>query len=503
MAQKIFASPIVAASPLPSETGVTGGPTTLGTGIYGSPIVPEKILPKPTFASEIVSRSLNTLSKRILGEYQFTQQGAVQIGKYELGVSGDIRISPAGIVGRRASDGATSFAIDGETGDATFLGTITAGSIVVGYIPDGGAAADVNAGIVTINGGKITAGSLTVTDAEIVSITASKITAGTIDASVINVTNLNASNLTVGNLPLARIVSESLVGGAGGKIAASTITDYNVLSLNANKITAGTIDASVISVIKLNASNITTGTLSVGGSGQPNAIQITQGGSGSTGNSRLIWTPSNSRIWADANGNIGINSKGNSGLYLYEQDSQVAFFQHGSQANFSNGIFCDGNFNVQSGKTARIQGTLQIDSSTFVINASSSSKTLSMTRSANFFRSGSQDGLQFENGKSLLMPDGGGNKTAVVPTSNGYREFYAMESTEVWFMDIVPDKQKVNTLFMEATEGPAIYVRLEDDGGYMMFRRRKGRTGLYMREVSRDDYEANERFYGQARRPVV
>jgi len=47
----------------------------------------------------------------------------------------------------------------------------------------------------------------------------------------------------------------------GAKIADATITDAKIASLSADKITTGTLDASVVNVINLNADNITTGKL--------------------------------------------------------------------------------------------------------------------------------------------------------------------------------------------------------------------------------------------------
>ena len=59
-------------------------------------------------------------------------------------------------------------------------------------------------------------------------------------------------------------ITEAKIGDAqitNAKIADATITDAKIQSLTADKITAGTIDASVITVTNLSASNINTGTL--------------------------------------------------------------------------------------------------------------------------------------------------------------------------------------------------------------------------------------------------
>jgi hypothetical protein len=78
------------------------------------------------------------------------------------------------------------------------------------------------------------------------SISANKITAGTIDASVITVSNINAGNISTGTLSADRIAANSL---NGNKITAGTIT--------ANEISSSYVYAGTIA-----AGNITTGTLS-------------------------------------------------------------------------------------------------------------------------------------------------------------------------------------------------------------------------------------------------
>lgn len=84
-------------------------------------------------------------------------------------------------------------------------------------------------------------------------INANKITAGSIDASVITVSNLDAGNLTAGTIAASRITSTS--------ISAANIT--------AAQITSGTISSSrittdSISAASVNAANITTGHMSAG-----------------------------------------------------------------------------------------------------------------------------------------------------------------------------------------------------------------------------------------------
>ena len=92
--------------------------------------------PRTILAHELLSTILNTQTKKILGEFKFSELGAIRIGNYENGVSGDIRLSPSGILGRNTS-GDTTFSIDGETGDATFGGTLSAAAGSLGAITIG------------------------------------------------------------------------------------------------------------------------------------------------------------------------------------------------------------------------------------------------------------------------------------------------------------------------------------------------------------------------------
>lgn len=78
---------------------------------------------------DIITANLNTQAATILGSFEFGASGAIQIGLYEAGVTGDIKISPNGMLARNKSN-VTTFALDGDTGDATFGGTVAAGAVI-------------------------------------------------------------------------------------------------------------------------------------------------------------------------------------------------------------------------------------------------------------------------------------------------------------------------------------------------------------------------------------
>lgn len=85
---------------------------------------------------------------------------------------------------------------------------------------------------------------------------ANKITSGTIDASVVNVSNINAGNISTGYLAASRIQTGSLNANV---ITSNTITATQIA---AGTITATEISSSYVYAGTISANNITTGTLS-------------------------------------------------------------------------------------------------------------------------------------------------------------------------------------------------------------------------------------------------
>jgi len=137
MADKVYYPETIEANLLPVEEEVTfvgesqpsslakqNGDKTYSPQVYKGDLPPAKIIP-----ADVIGMAFNTQSKKILGNFTFGALGAIQVGTYESGVSGDIKISPSGILARNDA-GATTFSLDGDTGDASFLGTITAGSVI-------------------------------------------------------------------------------------------------------------------------------------------------------------------------------------------------------------------------------------------------------------------------------------------------------------------------------------------------------------------------------------
>ena len=98
--------------------------------------IPNIRVPQLNIAASVVSDSIDTQSRAIKGIYTFDQMGAIQIGDYVAGSTGQILISPSGFVATNSS-GVDTVTIDGTTGNATFRGTVTASDFIGGTIAIG------------------------------------------------------------------------------------------------------------------------------------------------------------------------------------------------------------------------------------------------------------------------------------------------------------------------------------------------------------------------------
>lgn len=135
MANKTYTEQVIEDQPFPQGVNDLTFPVSNQpvNGSYSENKIPNQEFPVKRVAQELIGTVLNTQSRKILQEFQFTKSGALQIGEYTSGVSGDVRISPDGITARNSA-GNTTFNLDGDTGDATFAGKLRSGSIVTGDI---------------------------------------------------------------------------------------------------------------------------------------------------------------------------------------------------------------------------------------------------------------------------------------------------------------------------------------------------------------------------------
>lgn len=135
---KVYSPETITDQALPVTQSSVISATPVGTtkDVYSTETVPTQQFPERLVAIDLIGTRLNTQSGQILGNFDFGELGAITVGKYVNGVSGDVRITPNGIVARNVN-GDTTFSLDGTTGDATFKGTLQAGTLIAGAVQAG------------------------------------------------------------------------------------------------------------------------------------------------------------------------------------------------------------------------------------------------------------------------------------------------------------------------------------------------------------------------------
>jgi hypothetical protein len=132
---------------------------------------------------------------------------------------------------------------------------------------------------------------------------ANKITSGSIDASVVTVSNINAGNISTGSLASARIAAGTIVAS---QIATGTIT--------ATQIAAGTITTTQLATGTLSANNISTGTLSA--SVGLSAVTGTIGGFNIGSNYLSTTAGTSSGFWFSTNGDSSFRTVNATGFQM-------------------------------------------------------------------------------------------------------------------------------------------------------------------------------------------
>lgn len=265
---KIYYADTLEDQPLDSsaiEQAVTTGSSSNKSASSDSTIEPSdgfpaRPVPIPVVAKELISDSLNTQSRQILSNFTFSRLGAIQVGEYVNGVSGDLRITSAGLAARNTS-GTTTVSIDGETGDATFLGTVAAGSVISASIAANQITGTiVDAQIATISWAKIT--SVAIVNADIVSLSADKITTGSLTGINIAIGSGNdifkadSNGIYLGH---ASFSSAPFRVNMDGDVTASSLTLTNASIGSGSSYTGNQIAAAYIG--NLTAEKITSGDL--------------------------------------------------------------------------------------------------------------------------------------------------------------------------------------------------------------------------------------------------
>ena len=193
----------------------------------------------------------------------------------------------------------------------------------------------------TINGNKITTGS----------ITADKVSSDIITTRNFSAQEINADNITTGTISTSRLDSDVITTSNfstqninAEKITTGVLNADRIPNISADKITSGTIDASKIIVKNLNADNISAGTLNVNQIPDLSASKITSGtmsanrisgGSLNIGNNTYY-------LRMRASGNGYTNNPSCSGLTIGNQGlvcNSTAFFKANTNFNGYLNIF--------------------------------------------------------------------------------------------------------------------------------------------------------------------
>ena len=134
MDDKTYHQEIVQDNPFPGEpllVPLTSQANPAGT--FSPSVSKDKTFPIKRTAVELLSTALNTRSRKILEKFDLVQSGAIQIGNFKEGLTGDLRLTPNGITARDIA-GLTTFAIDGSDGSAVFAGEVRSGTLITGTV---------------------------------------------------------------------------------------------------------------------------------------------------------------------------------------------------------------------------------------------------------------------------------------------------------------------------------------------------------------------------------
>lgn len=132
MANTPLTPDVIQDQPFPSDgTLLDNTQAASPTAPLAPQVTPPRTFPQPVIARHTISDSIDTQSRRIKGMFQLDKSGGIQVGQYQNGISGETDITSNGITAINKNN-QTTFAIDGDTGDATFMGTIQAGSLIAG-----------------------------------------------------------------------------------------------------------------------------------------------------------------------------------------------------------------------------------------------------------------------------------------------------------------------------------------------------------------------------------
>lgn len=346
---------------------------------------------------------------------------------------------------------------------------------------------------------------------------------GTLDGSYINVLNIGSASITSLN---------------AGVINAGTLSADRI---GANSITASKLNVSQLSAITADMGTLTAGTITGGNIFSSSSstkihldngdyIRFYAGGNekarirGSTARSGGIvqeigdYFLANNKSYciAETNGSNfgrwGVNNSNQMIIVLPTATDQFFIKDHTETTN----LFTVSNSQTYSERDLQTNSNLiWYDSklaggrSRYVFKDTGGTERFSITPDA------SPNTKLEMNGHSLRLTS---DKTAIMPTSKGYRALYTLESPEIWFMDFCPGKRFLNMksgwkfwkwywdwtfkpdpTFMEVTEAPYVIMKTGHKDVVQVWAKRKGKAGIRFDEKTEEEFKKNEAFWNQAK----
>lgn len=337
------------------------------------------------------------------------------------------------------------------------------------------------------------------------------------------------------------------------------ISSAHIRNLTAEKITSGTINGTVIYGGTITGDQINGGTLTLGGTLNGDGVMQIKNASGTaiirgdntghhyynTGGTELVrvndsglhaYTGGTEYIKLDSTGLHGYNEAGTelikvdqvgfhaygttgveqlriagTGLFAYGSAQEVFQFRDDTASTIQYGALGFSTLHSAFFISTPTNRKIFLSSGSALIVGVSGTTHISSSDNLNLVSTGGTIGLVAdediillsENGDIALSYDGdfslnGTVKTAVVPTSQGYRALYTNESPDVWFVDFARGtlESDLDPMFRETTSPPYHYIQCVG-GEYQVWGKRKGFEHTRFGSKTKEEFERNNKFWGQ------
>lgn len=427
--------------------------------------IPEKSFPVGVIASVLKSTSFDSERNQILGGYTFGKSGSINIGDR-------LKLSPSGIYATDVG-GNPTFSINSDTGVL----------VLAGFLQVGGASADVNANNTTlINGGHIQTGTITALQIQTNSlIVGTNVALGTAQTAG-NVTTIIGNTVTTGYVNALNITANSIV--ANCSISSPTINGGSIFIGDSNQM-----------VFMLN----TGGVGYLGFYANNNVVALLRGTTAGTGGLNLIGGDlvlSNNRsvLFASTGGGGseygGISITNGNQFWLTLGTNNTFYIKSNNQgSNYftvsSSQVYTNTHFRSSDNYIKLNDHDLSIADSNVAFSHDGGLNRDLITFGGRWF------GWDHEN--HWFHFQDGTDKSAIVPTSEGYNALFCTESPEVWFVDFCKSKNEIDPLFLEVTEGEMKFIRCVD-GSLQVWRRRRGHAQKRFTQKTEAEFIRNEKF---------